>query len=456
MQKATGLDKKLAAVLVTIALISTLATALASLYAARQLFSGYLIKTGSMQTQSWADAAADYYQRYDSFTGIADTLSPNGRGRGNGRMMGPGAAGRVLLVDIEGRVLWDSSGTQLTETLAPEQVQNGLPVHVNNAIVGYIVSMQPGMPGLGALESQFIDSLTLYSILIGLLVGIIALVLGILMARPVVKPLQVLSKATHQLAGGDYNITVALDGDKEIRQLAQDFNAMAASLRKMQTMRRNLTADVAHELRTPLAILRANLEAMQSGGAAATPEMMAGLNDEVIRMGRLIKDMETLALAETGHLLLRKAPAQIESLIDRLQPVFMEMQVRSITPEIRLQANLPWVNIDTDRIVQVLLNLLSNAIAHSPDQTRIVISALHQGDYVKLAVSDQGPGIPADQIPQVFERFYRSDSGRSRREGGMGLGLAIARSYVEAHGGSIWAESFPGQGSTFSFTIPTV
>jgi signal transduction histidine kinase len=218
-------------------------------------------------------------------------------------------------------------------------------------------------------------------------------------------------------------------------------------------MRRNLTADIAHELRTPLAVLRGNLESLQAGITPAAPETIAPLHDEVIRISKLVKDMETLALAETGNLRLNPQPIHLHHLLEQLAPAIIDAENRHLQVVIKTPNDLPPIQVDGDRILQVLLNLLQNAIAHSPAGGKIAVQAEKAGEEICISVSDQGPGIPPDQLPYIFERFYRADKSRSRREGGMGLGLAIARSYVEAHGGRIWAESTPA-GSTFYFTLP--
>lgn len=449
------LDRKLAVVLLIIALSCTLATTLTSVYTARKLFPNYLARTGSMQAQNYADYFASYYQQYNSFSGIDKQVFSGGRGNGYGRMgQGGGPGSRIMLVKPDGLILWDSMGVASGQTLPGEQINKGIPVQTGGQTVAYVVSGRQEAMNIGALEGDFINSLTSYALLIGLLVGAFALWLGVILARPIIKPIEILSQATHKLARGELDTRVAIDGDAELQKLSQDFNAMAESLKNSQTMRRNLTADIAHELRTPLTILRSSLENMQSGTRDTTPENIAPIIDEVIRMGRLVKDMELLALAETGNLVLHKSGYGMDSLLERLSPAFDEVEGLGISLELRINEQLPPLNMDLDRILQVMLNLLSNAIAHSPANSRILLNITEEQNGIKIAISDQGEGIPPEQLPFVFDRFYRADSARSRRDGGMGLGLAIAKSLVEAHGGSIWAESKPGQGSTFIFTIP--
>ena len=346
------------------------------------------------------------------------------------------------------------NGVFVGQKIGAEQLAGALPVVVNNTTVGLVVSLAHGMNGLGNLEEDFVGSLTSYALIIGLIISLAAIILGVLMARAIVRPIKTMSQAAHRLARGDLDCTVPLQGSDEIMQLAEDFNLMSESLRKTQTMRRNLTADIAHELRTPLTILRANLDELQSRAKDPDQVAIANLQDEVLRMSKLVKDMETLALAETGHLVINKKRVKLESIMERLAPVIPEMEGRGIKLEVDLEAGLPKVAADPDRLLQVVLNLLSNALAHSPEGGRIMIKGTKKENLVLMSFTDQGGGIATEQLPFIFERFYRADSSRSRREGGMGLGLAIARSLVEANGGQIWADSSVGKGTIFYFTIP--
>lgn len=455
MRMIKGLEKRLAVLLVSIALLATLATTLSGVYSARTLFAAYLEKNQSLQAQTWAAVFADYYQQNNGFSGIENNTRPMQRGKGYGRMMGGGGYNSFILVQTDGLVLWDSSGMLIGQKLNQEQLDGGIPIVVDNSTVGLVISSH-GQTGLGTLEEDFINSISSNALIIALMISLAAIALGVLMARPIVKPIQTMSRAAHRLARGELNYTVPVQGSDEIRQLAEDFNLMSESLRNTQTMRRNLTADVAHELRTPLTILRANLDELQSKAAESEQAVIANLQDEVLRMSKLVKDMEVLALAETGHLIINKSAVKLESIMDRLAPVIPEMESRGVLLDMEVDPELPAVMADPDRLLQVFLNLLSNALVHSPKGSTIIIKGFAKGNAVQVSIADQGGGMAAEQIPYIFERFYRADPSRSRREGGMGLGLAIARSLVEANGGQIWVESKVGQGSVFSFTIPKV
>jgi signal transduction histidine kinase len=230
---------------------------------------------------------------------------------------------------------------------------------------------------------------------------------------------------------------------------------MAESLERNEKLRRNLTADTAHELRTPLAILRGNLESLQEGVVQPSPEIIMSLHDEVVRISRLVNDMQDLSLAEAGELHLNRHPLKVEDLVERVMiPFSGEAQNRGIHFSVNLPQNLPVLSVDADKIVQVLINLLGNALRYTPEGGGVELSVRDDGGMVTFFVRDTGPGIEPGELGNIFERFYRIDHSRSRSGGGAGLGLAIAKGLVEAHGGKIWAESNSGEGSRFAFTIP--
>jgi signal transduction histidine kinase len=250
-----------------------------------------------------------------------------------------------------------------------------------------------------------------------------------------------------------YRVNVSTND--EIGELAESFNHMAESLERNEKLRKNLIADTAHELRTPLAILRGNLESLQEGVTSATPEVIMSLHDEVVRISRLVNELQDTSLAEAGELRLSCREISIEELVERVaMPFSGEARNKNVEFSVSVPAGLPKVKVDPDRIVQVLLNILGNALCYTPPGGRVSLSAGLEGKSILFSVKDNGEGIASDDLNNIFERFYRSDQSRSRSGGGAGLGLAIAKGLVEAHGGRIWAESKLNEGSVFCFTIP--
>jgi signal transduction histidine kinase len=230
---------------------------------------------------------------------------------------------------------------------------------------------------------------------------------------------------------------------------------MAASLEQAELARKAMTADIAHELRTPLAVQRANLEALQDGIYDLTPHNLVPLLEQNRLLTRLVEDLRTLALAEAGQLVLQRTPGNLATLcaglIDRFQAqaVQQKTSIRNFLPD-----GCPPILIDQLRIEQILTNLMQNALRYASDEGTIDICMACEEKYQTISIRDSGPGIPEDVMPHLFERFYRADAARSREQGGTGLGLAIARQLAEAHGGSLIAENHPEGGAIFTLQLP--
>jgi signal transduction histidine kinase len=237
--------------------------------------------------------------------------------------------------------------------------------------------------------------------------------------------------------------------------LGQSFNSMAATLQRQEEERRSMLADIAHELRTPLSVLRGNLEAMLDGLLEPRHEQLSVLHEQSVALSRLIDDLRTLSLAAEGHLELHRQPTDVAELARR---VVGEMEAgakeREIALSVEAPESLPRPALDSDRIGQVLRNLIDNALRYTPASGRVRVTVRPQAEGVTVTVSDTGAGIAREDLPHVFDRFYRADGSRTRATGGSGLGLAIVKQLVEAHGGEVRAESDPGRGSVFSFALP--
>lgn len=280
--------------------------------------------------------------------------------------------------------------------------------------------------------------------------------LSMYVTRRIVLPVQILAAASKRLAAGHHEERVPVQSTDELGALADSFNTMAEALEQTETRRRTLLADVAHELRTPLAGIKGYMEGLSDGVLEAGPETFARVAVEVDRLQRLVNDLEELSRLDAGVIRLTRQSVPIrqvvEMAVERLRP---QADGQGLDLEVVLAEGLPSVSVDVDRIQQVLQNLIGNAIQYTPPPGRITIGARLEGARVRVDVQDTGIGIDAKHLAHVFERFYRVDRSRARTGGGSGLGLTIARYLVEAHGGEIRASSpGPGRGSTFSFTLP--
>ena len=297
----------------------------------------------------------------------------------------------------------------------------------------------------------------LYSLLAaGLAATAAAAVASLLVSRRVVNPLRYVLGATRRIASGRYGERVPVQQSDELGELSESFNAMARALEEAERRRMEVISDVSHELRTPLSTIRGHVEGLAEGVIEPSEETWTLLQAEAERMQRLVDDLHQLSRAEAGQLSLNLAPVSpkepIRLAIERMLPLFDEkgVDLSSAAPE-----NLPPVLADTGRVVQVLTNLLDNALRHTPPQGRVTVGAKIKGDEVVFEVADTGEGIASEHLTHVFERFYRAEKSRSREGGGSGVGLAISRALVETMGGRVWVESpGPGKGATFSFTLP--
>ena len=319
----------------------------------------------------------------------------------------------------------------------------------------------PATAGTGFGQQVVIDRVNQAVIVGGLVALIAALLIGFFVFRSITRPVEQLTHAAQSLARGDLSTRVEVDshatrlGNDELSDLGTAFNVMADHLQQSERLRRDMTADLAHELRTPLAVMRGNLEAMVDGVYPLDAEHIKPALDQVNLLARLIEDLRTLAMAEAGQLRLVKRPTDLSALISNTLTSFeAPASSQQITLRSDIASDLLSIEIDPDRIQQTLAILISNALRHTPASGSITVKAHHETDRVLIEVTDSGAGIPLEDLPHVFERFYRADKSRSRESGGSGLGLAIAKSIVEAHGGSIGVTSEVGQGTAMIIQLP--
>jgi histidine kinase len=289
-----------------------------------------------------------------------------------------------------------------------------------------------------------------------------AVVVSLIVSRQVVAPIRQMMFASQRIADGHYDERVDVPGDiagdgvDELAQLALSFNQMAAKLEYTEDMRRQLIGDVAHELRTPLTTIKGSMEGLMDGVLTADVQTFQQIHRQTDRLQRLIDDLQELSRVEAGAYTMNLLLREVQDLVETTKTTLIhQFEEKGVALSIELDPGLPLVYADEDRIGQVLLNLVGNALQYTPAGGVVTIRARQERDEVQISISDTGVGIPDEHIDQIFTRFYRVDSSRSRSVGGSGIGLTIAKHLTEAHGGRIWAES-PGadQGSTFTFTLP--
>lgn len=364
----------------------------------------------------------------------------------------------IILVAGNGTVVGDSEGGILlganyTDT---DSSENSLELTWSQKPIGRAYITLDPRAGVWTVPFQRLSASINRSLLVGGSLAIaIALILIFFLSRRITSPIDILARTARRLGQGDLSQRVQVKGKGEVAALAQAFNTMATDLENDEQLRRNLVADVAHELRTPLSNIQGYLEAIRDGVMKADAATIQSLNEEALLLSRLINELQELSLAEAGELKLVYQAEDIARLVRQtVAPWQPQLDTKEISLSLDLPDNLPMVNIDWQRVNQVLHNLLENAVSHTGKGGVITVAAAEQGSWVEISVSDTGEGIPAQDLPHIFERFYRVDRSRARATGGSGLGLTIARRLVEAHGGKIAVQSELEKGSRFSFTLP--
>ena len=444
----------------------------------------------------WVDRLGNYHARSGSWQGVEALVAEYPCGPG----WGPWDAGwerEYTLATPDGVIVAASDAERLGQTLRPPERAFAVPIVVNGEQVGLLTLSTFG---------RFRDSLhdvvgfTLQRFLMGgMFIGALAVIVGLGLSRVMSRPVVDLTTATRAVAAGDLSVRVSKGYPGELGELATAFNRMIAELARADELRRNMTADVAHELRTPLSVIRGKLEGVLDGVYEATPEHLEPVLEETKLLTQLVEDLRLLALAETGQLTLEKRSIDVGDLLQDAYVNFgPQASDRGVTLALDVPSDLPAVIADRRRVAQVLGNLLTNALRHTPQGGCVTLSAAvpsggygnppygggygnppydggcgnppyggygnppygggygdpPYGDVVEVSVADTGTGISPEDLPYIFERFWRGEKSRSRAGGGTGLGLAIAKQLVEMHGGTIGVESAPGQGSTFRFTLP--
>ncbi len=391
---------------------------------------------------------AEYYRTHGDWADVGEAmpfLAQNGSER---------TTNSVALANRAYRVVSPGLGLQEGQPVPRDKEIQRIGIVVNNQVVGFLLVERRAleMSMLGQRFLLAVNRALVRSTLIGL--GV-AIVLGAILARSLTHPLRELTLATRAVARGDLDQQVPVRSHDELGELGQAFNQMNTQLARARDQRQQMTADIAHDLRTPLSVILGHAEALADGVLPPTPERLRLIHDEAKRLKRLVEDLRTLSLAEGGELPLARRPVAAQIVLERAASAHApRANEKGVHMQVSSEPNLPLLDIDPDRIAQVLDNLLDNALRYTPNGGQITLRAEADEAAIRLWVQDSGPGLPSEDLERIFARLYRADKSRQRHDGGSGLGLAIARSLVEAHGGRIWAESTPGQGLKVTMRLP--
>ncbi|GAB4150774.1 MAG: ATP-binding protein [Candidatus Promineifilaceae bacterium] len=423
------------------------------------LFAGIIVRAESnsflnaFNQEAILNRLADYYAANNGWQSTAQQVDSSplpqlewGRG--------------YFVTDVSGQIVIPAPLFGNNMQIPSQQLRRAVPIQVDGEIVGYFLGREPPPNAhnsfdLDRAQFDFLRRVNQTLILAALGAAGISLIMGVLLARSLTHPLQELTHATRAVAQGDLTLQVPVRSQDELGELAASFNQMNTQLARARDQRQQMTADIAHDLRTPLSIILGHSEALHEGILPPTPDTFYIIHDEAKRLSRLVEELRTLSLAEAGELPMSPRPVSPAALLERAFIAYTpQAQKQAISLTLQAPPDLPEVNADPDRLAQVLDNLLNNALRFTPAGSQITLGAAAAEQAVHLWVQDSGPGIPAAELEHVFNRFYRGDKARQRQEGGSGLGLAIARSIIENHHGRIWAASAAGQGATFTIELP--
>lgn len=415
---------------------------------------------GQSMAQQWDRLITVYYDEHGSWAGLqiyVDRMSSEPSRR---YWWVTRENEHFYIFDTQQKVIASYKGIENGKVLKQLSAANKIPsqwhvLQVDGKTVGYTWLDDSLINKFGQLPDQIAASL-IRAMLIGLVVtSLIAVLLGVLLTRHFTIPLRRLTEAVKRVGQGDLSIRLEVKGEDDVALLTRAFNGMTEQLTRNEEVRSNMVADIAHELRTPLAVILGKLESIQEGVLPSTPEVLLPIQDESLRLIRLVRDLQQLTLAEAGKLPLSLQKLDLRMLLERIYEQFAyEFQERQITPGIT--GNVSTITGDPDRLTQVFVNLIGNALLHTPIGGKITVNLndVSENNWVKVSVEDTGEGIPSEVIDRIFDRFYRVDKSRERETGHTGLGLAIAKEFIQAHGGRITVESNLGVGTKFTVWLP--
>jgi signal transduction histidine kinase len=362
---------------------------------------------------------------------------------------------RAILLDAQGRVVLDHGSTDsvlVGGLFTPQSNQISVPLMINNISVGTLLMDR----AILTRPVQLILTLVGPTAVISVLLGILTLVTGLLLMRRLINPLSEVIAAAQAVSQGDLTARVPVHAQKDdLSDLSEHFNRMADELERSDKQRRNLLADIAHELRTPITILRGRLEGILDGVYPPDDAHIAPALEETYLLERLVEDLRLLALAEANQLRFEMKPIKLDELADTILGLFSaQADEKKVELHLEAEPDLPEVMVDPQRFQQVIGNLIDNALRYTPESSSIELRIKRIDHTIELTVSDEGQGIPEEELAHVFDRFWRGEKSRARSTGGAGLGLSIARQLVEAQGGKIGARNRTHRGFEVYITLP--
>lgn len=395
------------------------------------------------------DQLEDYYKENKTWAGVENVYS---RERFNSERKRPLF---FSIADVNGKILITGADHNAGETVSTAKINAGAQIRVNEKIVGILLVNTP--PDKNPLEDEFIHRINNSIFLSAIGTIILAFILGTILSRTITRPIRELTKASREIANGKFDQKVPVRSRDEIGELALSFNKMNDDLAHSFNLRKQMTADIAHELRTPLSLIIGHAEAVHDGVLPPSAENFEIIREEAERLEKMVNDLRTLSLADAGELSVEFQRVDINKLLGDVQSHYLiPFSNKRVALNLETDSLILEVNLDPIRFSQALMNILDNALRYTPEDGRVTISTKKIENEIEISITDNGEGVTPEEAAHLFDRFYRTDESRTRdsEAGGSGLGLAITRSIIEMHKGKVWAESEKGKGLKIVTRLP--
>jgi signal transduction histidine kinase len=398
-----------------------------------------------------AEELVSYYEQTGGWEGVEGEFE--GPGRGQGMMHGREREPSFFIADENDVVIVPDMMHPAGWQVESGDIHNGAPIIVDGKTVGILFISDPMMRS--PMDYAFLDSVYRSIFISAIGATLLALLIGVLLSRSITRPVRELTKATRKITGGALGEQVPVRSRDEIGDLAQAFNRMSRDLAQALRLRKQMTADIAHELRTPLSLILGHAEGVKDGVLKPTRKNFEIIREEAERLDRLVDDLRTLSLADADELSMEFQPVNVNDLMGRIHAHHLTLfEQKRVALNLEQDSVILKANLDPNRFAQVLNNILDNALRHTPEGGHVEMKTQLTENRIQLSVKDSGEGVSPEDAPRLFDRFYRVSEARARNDGGSGLGLAIAKSIVEMHKGRIWAESEKGKGLRVVIEVP--
>lgn len=437
------LTRRISLILLLVVFFSGTLIAVLATESTSNAFDEYINESYNVMLGEWGKVFASYYVQNDY------------QWQGVERLFIVDLQSAVILSDLSGQILYHYDKDFIGENIPLHLFRRGYPLQLNGETIAILYPAALFSDTLLDLEKSFLQT-TIFAVIKGtVFTSLFILVIGLGLSVSITTPLKDLIRATKRMARGKFDEPLPVYSNDEIGDLARSFNTMAQELEKGIELRKQMTADISHELRTPLTVLANKLEMSLEQNRPLTTEDTVILYDEVIRLRGLVNELHDMSKLEAGHLSIEKTLIDFHQYFEEFFFLLeAEAESRQMTLDIQLAENLPVCYADAKRLKQIVLNLVNNAFRYTPDGGKVTIKADYDADNFIIEVTDSGIGIAAEDLPYIFERFYRADRSRDRETGGSGLGLAITKALVEAHNGIITVVSEVDKGSVFTVKLP--